>query len=524
MVNVRKFFLTEAIAVVTALGVLVPGHVLAQSAGFSNAAKLRPIVIVTDPAYAGGAKCDGTTDDVDAIQAAITAADTVELPNGTCAFSSTLTLDSNTRLVGRGMANSTLKYTGAGIAITTGAADLHVVLEGMRLQTTTGTHGFRVQGTTSWVRVLNVQVEGFSVAGAYLTGTANNIHVAHSVLTANGANATADSGGILSDGNANGVSLVGNNINSNDGWGIANVNTARGWLIAGNVIEGNALGGIHGRVFTGLTIHGNYFENLAASKYQIFLENLGAGHNSGVSITGNLIGSAAAFDATNIQYTDGLTFTANHVRATRYVIDGSGGNNDKYTISNNDVASATAIYWDGTSGNSANTITAVAPTRNAGSGTGTFVAAGRFARSSTAVGTDADLVEKVLGSIPYPANTLTANGQAIRVTAWGTFAANGNTKTLRMRANGLGSSTVSSASGAYNGLSWRIELVFQRTGAATQDNSAMTYVGTTIAANDVVLGHTVALNGDATLVITGENGFAAANDIVLEGFIAEYVP
>src|SRR4051812_26500508 len=80
-INMIRKLLLAALLAVTA-------PAFAQSPALSNVAKLRTIISITDPAFAGGAKCDGTTDDTNAIQAAVTYAGTVKgkvlVPYGTC--------------------------------------------------------------------------------------------------------------------------------------------------------------------------------------------------------------------------------------------------------------------------------------------------------------------------------------------------------------------------------------------------------------------------------------------------------
>lgn len=56
--------------ILCALALAICAPAVAQSPALSNVAKLRAVVVVTDPAYAGGAKCDGTTNDAAAFQAA----------------------------------------------------------------------------------------------------------------------------------------------------------------------------------------------------------------------------------------------------------------------------------------------------------------------------------------------------------------------------------------------------------------------------------------------------------------------
>lgn len=58
-----------------------------QSTSLSNVAKLNSFKVLSDPAYAGGAKCDGSTNDTAAINAALLAladGDTIVVPSGTC--------------------------------------------------------------------------------------------------------------------------------------------------------------------------------------------------------------------------------------------------------------------------------------------------------------------------------------------------------------------------------------------------------------------------------------------------------
>jgi hypothetical protein len=94
----------------------------AQSPALSNVAKLRTIVTVTDPAFAGGAKCDGATDDTAAIQATINAVGalgggTVQFPAGVCKTTSMLTVAvGGTHLVGKGRFASRILFAPTGNA------------------------------------------------------------------------------------------------------------------------------------------------------------------------------------------------------------------------------------------------------------------------------------------------------------------------------------------------------------------------------------------------------------------------
>lgn len=137
---------------------------------------------------------------------------------------------------------------------------------------------------------------------------------------------------------------------------------------------------------------------------------------------------------------------------------------------------------------------------------------------TTAVGTDADTVEKDLITFSLPADSLNANGKGVRVTAWGTTAANGNTKTMRLKFG----ATVLRAVGPFapNNLDWLVQSIVIRTGASAQD--AMTHE---MVQNSVVFtSHTEPAEDTTaaiTIKITGENAVAAANDIVAEGLLIE---
>jgi hypothetical protein len=121
--------------------------------------------------------------------------------------------------------------------------------------------------------------------------------------------------------------------------------------------------------------------------------------------------------------------------------------------------------------------------------------------------------ETDLASYSVPANTLAVNNQSLRVKAWGTFAANGNTKTIKVK---FGSTSVTLfALGTGGGGNWVIEAVIIRTGAATQDYEMHCI-------NDVASPGTMSistaaetLSGAVTLKLTGQG--TSTNDIKQEG-------
>ena len=120
-----------------------------------------------------------------------------------------------------------------------------------------------------------------------------------------------------------------------------------------------------------------------------------------------------------------------------------------------------------------------------------------------------------------PANTLKA-GQKVRLTAWGTTAANANTKTVRLW---FGANSVVDHSGTWNATPWKITadiFVLTTGGAATQEYNGVAWP--TALVQTVRQG--TASNADnvsVTVKATGQNGTASAGDIVCQGFTGEII-
>lgn len=128
--------------------------------------------------------------------------------------------------------------------------------------------------------------------------------------------------------------------------------------------------------------------------------------------------------------------------------------------------------------------------------------------------------ETDLMSYTLKANALGVNGKGIRITAWGTTSANGNTKTLKFY---LGGVVLNAAmSGAANGQRWRFQYTILRVTAATQtfySSEGLTgivdsfYVGT--AAADLTIANIIK--------VTGQSGTASA-DVTQTGMQVEALP
>lgn len=140
--------------------------------------------------------------------------------------------------------------------------------------------------------------------------------------------------------------------------------------------------------------------------------------------------------------------------------------------------------------------------------------------STTAVGTDAATTEKTLASYTLPASYLNQNFDYIEVQAWGTYAANANTKLLRLK---FGSTTFATTALAQNNQTWIIRSKILRTAAATQDMFTELNILTLASVGNGTVGcgefqqPTETLSGTVAITVTGQNGTANANDIILKG-------
>jgi hypothetical protein len=127
--------------------------------------------------------------------------------------------------------------------------------------------------------------------------------------------------------------------------------------------------------------------------------------------------------------------------------------------------------------------------------------------------------ETDLYTYTMPANALNANNQSVRVTCWGNFAANGNTKAVNVY---LGSSVIASMAGLTDsGTSWTVQTLAIRTGAATQNRMAVNTHGGTVTTQ------TGTGNQDTTAAIiikvTGTSA-TGSGDVTAFGMVVEWLP
>jgi hypothetical protein len=122
-----------------------------------------------------------------------------------------------------------------------------------------------------------------------------------------------------------------------------------------------------------------------------------------------------------------------------------------------------------------------------------------------------------LMSYTMPAATLGTDGQTLRITIWGTTAANANAKTIVLNF-GATLVTINATTAAPNNQNWLATVMVVRTGAATQvlagDGSAGAVQESTYSAAP-----TATLSGAVIIKVTG--AATADNDIVQRGMLIE---
>lgn len=154
-----------------------------------------------------------------------------------------------------------------------------------------------------------------------------------------------------------------------------------------------------------------------------------------------------------------------------------------------------------------------------GGSTSTMPVRGALATELSATATIGNTNETDLQTYTFPANAFNTNKQAVHIKAWGTFAANGNNKTVRIYFGSV--AFVNSTAIAANGTKWVIEGTVYRTGSSTQKSVGHIAHGTTEVGhqqNTLTETDTAAI----TIKVTGQNGTSSANDIVCQGMTVEF--
>ena len=125
--------------------------------------------------------------------------------------------------------------------------------------------------------------------------------------------------------------------------------------------------------------------------------------------------------------------------------------------------------------------------------------------------------EEVLATYTLPANTLSADGKAIRVRAFGKHAANANVATLQIRAGGIGGSVIATCTANVSNGQWVMDVIYIRTGASAEIAGSLVF-GSTGAGN--ALPGTQNTANAIDIVVTGATP-TSAGDVTFIGMIVE---
>jgi len=128
--------------------------------------------------------------------------------------------------------------------------------------------------------------------------------------------------------------------------------------------------------------------------------------------------------------------------------------------------------------------------------------------------------ESDLISYTFPANSLSTNGDYVKIKAFGITGATANTKTMRLY---FGSTVIASndITTAPNNTDWVLEGTVLRTGTDTQESTAHGIVGS-VQQTHSHSAHTEDDGASITIKVTGENAVATASDITAKGLVVEF--
>ncbi len=244
------------------------------------------------------------------------------------------------------------------------------------------------------------------------------------------------------------------------------------------------------------------------------------------NLTGTASGLTAGTVTTNANLTGVITSVGNATSiasqtgtGTKFVVDTgatigtptintptiSGG-----TIDNNIVGGTTAVAGTFTTLNS-----------KVGNSSTNARAGGQLTPQLTPAGTPANTNKTTLQTISLPANSFDANGRCIKIEGWGTFANNGNTKTVTLDF-GTGNTIYTSTALTSALTNWVVWGTVCRTGSGTQSHyatgifqnaSPFTGVGTDAQTD----------SGAIPINLTGQNGSSSASDIVANGLRVDII-
>jgi len=139
--------------------------------------------------------------------------------------------------------------------------------------------------------------------------------------------------------------------------------------------------------------------------------------------------------------------------------------------------------------------------------------------STTGSGTTAVTTEETLATFSLPANSVYTAGMGVRVVAWGTTGANGNDKQVKIKF--AGDTVADTGVVAANGIPWRVTTEIMYAGSSANEASSFSLFNDS--ASSWFYTRSNSWGNAVSITITGQNGTASANDIVLEGYRIEMI-
>jgi hypothetical protein len=157
----------------------------------------------------------------------------------------------------------------------------------------------------------------------------------------------------------------------------------------------------------------------------------------------------------------------------------------------------------------------------AGGAASTFLASGNIFRNTATITSGNTNTTQTLSSYTVPANTFTAPGQEMQVTAWGTVAANAAPKTIALN---IGAASITTGTVTGNAFAWELGGNYLVT-SATAENYWLSGFGsgTSPLANKAGT-DSVAITGTFAISVTCADASAASSDVSLLGFTVEFYP
>ena len=143
--------------------------------------------------------------------------------------------------------------------------------------------------------------------------------------------------------------------------------------------------------------------------------------------------------------------------------------------------------------------------------------------TQTTVGTDANTTEKDLATFDLPANLFFTDNAGVWVEAFGTTAADANTKTMKLYFNGTVLASSASLVTAPNAVGWNVRSSIFRRSSGNQ-SSRVTWEGAGHTPFTATALHTATDTAAITVKLTGQNGTATANQIQVYSFCVYFLP